>query len=177
MPHLKREAKRVRAQLQEIFQERSVALEVWRQLHQDRPQVTAFAQDRSNFEKPPQCALAVAQTLDMRDLLVGLERKLETFRNALRPLLDHALRRHTVEGIVDLHGRKLLAVERQHLLVGEFRRVEVALPLFVGIPGSADAKLARSRNRPPPESRQKPFATLHLSTPTGKHKTARLTID
>ena len=78
----------------------------------------------------------------MRDLLIGFEREAKTFRNTLGPAKEQRLRRHAIEAVVDFNGGKLLSVEREHVLVGKFFRIEAALPLLVRVAGGADAELA-----------------------------------
>lgn len=89
----------------------------------------------------------------MRDLLVGFEGETKTFRDALCPTEKHGFRGHAIEAVIDFDGRELFGVEREHLLVRKFFRIEVSLPLFVGVAGSADAELAGAWNGRPPRSR------------------------
>jgi hypothetical protein len=44
--------------------------------------------------------------------------------------------------VIDFDGRELLGVKAEHFAVGKLLRIEVALPLFVGISRSAYVKLA-----------------------------------
>jgi hypothetical protein len=52
--------------------------------------------------------------------------------------------------VIDFDRRELFGVERKHFAVRKLLRIEVALPLFVGITGCANEELAGTRNGAPP---------------------------
>jgi hypothetical protein len=52
--------------------------------------------------------------------------------------------------VIDFYSRKLLGVEAEHFPVGKLFRIEIALPLFIGVSRSPNTKLARAWNGAPP---------------------------
>jgi hypothetical protein len=63
--------------------------------------MVAILQHAGHFQKPLQGVLAVAEPLDVRDLLVGLQRKPEAFRYALHPIQQILLHGHVVKAVID----------------------------------------------------------------------------
>ena len=103
--------------------------------------MVSIAQNRGRFEKTLQRAFAIPQLLDVGNLLVRFQGKLEAARHTLCPLHQQALGRHAVKRMVDLDGREVLAVEAKHFAVGKLLRVEASFPLFIGVARRARAQL------------------------------------
>src|SRR6267142_6244980 len=150
MAHLEGESESFRAKSKKVFEQRSIEFEVGRKLNEDGAEVIAVVENAGNFQETFQSALAVAEPLNVRDLLVGLQGEAKAFRYALGPVQERALGGHAIEAVIDFDRRELLGVEVEHLAVGKFVGIEISLPLLVGVSGSADAKLTRARNRRPP---------------------------
>jgi len=148
--HFKGEEKRRRTEGEKIFEQRLVEFEIGRELHKDGAEVVALVQHAGYFQEAFQSVLAIAQPLDVCDSLVRFQGKLKTFGDDLRPLQQRVLRRHVIEGVIDLNRFKPSGVETQHLLIRELLRVKTPLPLLIGVAGSANTKLALSRNQIPP---------------------------
>ena len=91
----------------------------------------ALDQNTGDFQKSLQYAFAIAQALDVGDLLIGLHREAKSLGNAQRPTLQSRFRGHSIERIIDFDGRKVFCVEGQHLVVGEFLRIKAAFPLLI----------------------------------------------
>ena len=108
--------------------------------------MVAVVEDAGNFEETLERAFAIAKALDVSDLLIGLQGEAKTFRNTFGPAEKDRFRRHAVEAVIDFDSGELFAVEGEHVLVGKFFRIEAALPLFVGIAGSADVEFGGARN-------------------------------
>src|SRR6267378_3618557 len=150
--YLKGERESRRAKTEKVFQQRAIEFEVGRELNQDGAKVVAVVEDAGDFQKSFQSALAVAEPLNVRDFLVDLQGKAKALRYALGPVQKRALGGHAIETVIDLDCRELLGVEGEHFAVRKLLGVEATLPLFVGVSGSAYAKLAWARNRMPPWS-------------------------
>ena len=86
----------------------------------------------------------------MGDLLVGLQSEAKAFRHALGPIQKGVLGGRAIETEIDFDRRELLGIEAEHLAVGKLPWIEAALPLLIGVSGSAHAKLSRVRDRRPP---------------------------
>src|SRR6476646_7258793 len=89
------------------------------------------------LQKSLEYAFTIAQALDVGNSLVGLHREAEARWNLSGPLLQSRFRGYPIERIIDLHGRKMFCVERQHLFVGKFLRIKAAFPFLIRISGSA----------------------------------------
>src|SRR6267378_1709888 len=89
--YFKGERESGRAKSKKIFQQRTIEFEVGRELNQDGAEVVAVVENTGDFQKTLQCALAVAEPLNMGDLLVGLQGEAKTFRYALGPVQERAL--------------------------------------------------------------------------------------
>jgi hypothetical protein len=142
MTYLEGKRKSVRAKSKKVFQQRAIEFEIRRKLNEDGAEVVAFIENAGDFQETLQSALAIAQTLNVRDFLVGLQCEAKAFRNAFCEVQKRVFRGHAVEGVIDFDGGKVLRVEAEHFAVGELLGIEIALPLFIGVSGSADAKLA-----------------------------------
>ena len=112
--------------------------------------MVALVEYAGYFQKTLQRALAAAQPLDVRNLLVGFQRKSKTVRNAFRPVQQQIFGWHAIETVIDLHRRKLRAVKAQHLLVRQLFGIEIPFPLLVRVSRCAHAKLAICGNEAPP---------------------------
>ena len=112
--------------------------------------MVAVVQYTGHFQKSLQRALAAAQPLNVSDLLVGLQGEAKAFGDAFRPLQKHVFRGHAIETVIDLDRRELLGVEGEHFAVRKLLGIKTAFPLFIGVSGSPDSKLARARNGRPP---------------------------
>src|SRR5882672_5362816 len=152
MAHLEDESESFRAKSKKVFEQRAIEFEVGRKLNKDGAEVVAFVENAGDFHETFQCTLAVAEPLNVGDLLVDLQGEAKAFRYALGPVQERALGGHAIEAVIDFDRRELLGVEVEHLAVGKFVGIEISLPLLVGVAGSADAKLTRARNRRPPWS-------------------------
>ena len=86
----------------------------------------------------------------MGDLLVGLQSEAKAFRHALGPIQKGVLGGHAIETVIDFDRRELLGIEAEHFAVGKLPWIEAALPLLIGVSGSAHAKLSWVRDRRPP---------------------------
>src|SRR6266404_9565483 len=146
MAHLEGESESFRAKSKKVFEQRTIEFEVGRELNKDGAEVVAVVENTGDFQKTFQCALAVAEPLNVGDLLVGLQREAKAFRYALGPVQKRGLGGHAIETVIDFDRRELLRVEGEHFAVRKFVGIEVSLPLLVGVSGSADAKLTRARN-------------------------------
>lgn len=141
-----------RAKGEELFEERLIVFEIGRKLDEDGAEMVAVVEYARDFEETFESACAIAEALDVCDLLIGFERKTKTRGDLIGPANEDGFARHAVETVIDFDGGELLAVEGEHLLVRKFFRVEGALPLFVGVTGSADAECGGARNGGLPES-------------------------
>ena len=150
MAHFKSEKKSGRTKPKKIFEQRAIELEGGRKLDKDWAEMVAVVQYAGNFEKALHRVLAVAKALDVRDLLVGLQGEAEALGDALCPVQERRLGRHTIETMIDFDGGELLGVEAEHFAVRKLLRIEIALPLLIGVSRSADVKLACVRNGVPP---------------------------
>jgi len=150
--HFEGELERGRAKGEKFLEQRLIEFEIGRKLDEDGAEMVAVVEEAGNFEKTLERAFAIAKAFDVSDLLIGFERETETFGDIFGPADEDRFRRHAVETVVDFNGGELFAVEGEHVLVRKFFRVEGALPLFVGVAGSADVKLANARNGAPPEN-------------------------
>src|SRR5467141_885298 len=152
MAHLEGESESGRAKSKKIFQQRAIEFEVGRELNEDGSEVVAVVENAGDFQETFQGALAVAEPLNVGDLLVDLQGEAKTFWYALGPVQQRALGGHAIETVIDFDCRELLGVEGEHFAVRKLLGVEATLPLFVRVSGSAYAKLAWARNRIPPWS-------------------------
>ena len=76
----------------------------------------------------------------MGNFLGRLEPESKVFRSCTIPAFNRFAVRNSIEGIVDLAGRKSLRVERQHLRGRKFLRIKGSAPFGILEPGSADPK-------------------------------------
>ena len=67
----------------------------------------------------------------MGDPLGCLEHEGEALRYGLGPATQHALLRHAVKGVVDLHRAETGGIVLQHAVCGHVLRIEAPLPLLV----------------------------------------------
>ena len=144
--HFEREPERRRPERKEIFQQRLIKFEVALELYENRTEVVAVIQHTGHFEKALERAFAVAQPLNVRDLLVRFQSETEAFGNALCPIDENRFRGHPVKTVIDLHCRELLGIKGKHFAVRQLFRIEVPLPLFVRVAGSADKEFTRAWN-------------------------------
>src|SRR5262245_54704140 len=193
MADLQGEAKRRRRQAQELVEAADVDAEVRRELEEDRAQASGPDQRPHRGQEPLEQLVALAEPLDVGQLLVELEGELEPARHAVGPLADRALGRHAIERVVDLDGRKLPSVESEHLPRREPGRIERALPGRIGVTGGADAELGhrgvpgqamisrwrtactarrRSRSRRPSGTRRPPTPGRSAASTTRVSRTA-----
>jgi len=131
-----------RAKGEELLEQGLIEFEIGRNLNEDRAEMVAVVQDAGDFEKTLERAFTIAKAFDVGDLLIGFESEAETFGDTFGPAEEDRFGRHAVETVIDFDGGKLFAVEREHVFVRKFFRIEGALPLFVGVAGSADVELA-----------------------------------
>src|SRR5216684_1234061 len=146
MAHLEGESESFRAKSKKVFEQRAIEFEVGRELNEDGAEVIAVVENAGDFQETFQGALAVAEPLNVGDLLVDLQGEAKAFRYALGPVQERALGGHAIETVIDFDCRELLRVEGEHFAVRKLLWVEAALPLLIGVSGSADTKLARARN-------------------------------
>src|SRR5882672_12840537 len=142
MAHLEDESESFRAKSKKVFEQRAIEFEVGRKLNKDRAEVVAVVENAGDFHETFQSALTVAEPLNVSDLLVGLQGETKAFRYALGPVQERAFGGHAIETVIDFNRRELLRVEGEHFAVRKLFGVEAALPLFVGVSGSADAELS-----------------------------------
>jgi len=150
--HFEREPERRRPESKEIFEQRLIKFEVALELYQNRTEVVTVIQHAGYFEKALERAFTVAQPLNVRDLLVRFQSETEAFGNALCPIDENRFGGHPVKTVIDLHGRELLGIKGEHFTVRQFFRIEVPLPLFVRVAGSADKEFTRAWNGGLPHS-------------------------
>jgi gamma-glutamyltranspeptidase/glutathione hydrolase len=125
-------------QREKVLQPGQVLLEKRGQLEEDHAEL--LAQCPGTPQELRDIGFSLLQTLHVGDAPRRLEGEAEVRRHFARPAREHRLRRHAIEGVVDLHRRKALGVVAQHGVPGEFFRVELAQPFLVG-------KAARSRQQ------------------------------
>ena len=106
----------------------------------------AVIKNAGDFQKTLERAFAVAQAVNVRDLLIGFQREAKTFRNAFGPVQKRGLCGHTIKAVIDFDGRELLRIKGKHFAVWELLWIEIPLPLFVGVSGSSNKKFARARD-------------------------------
>ena len=150
MTHLESELESWRTQRQKFFEQGLVEFESRRKLHQNRPEVVAVLEHAGHFQKALQGFLAISESLDVRDLLIGFQSETKSFRNTLDPIQKSCLGGHPIKTVVDFNRRKLFGVKVEHFALWKLLRIEAPLPLLVGVSRSADAKLAQVRDDAPP---------------------------
>lgn len=139
-----------RAKREEVFEQGLIEFESGRKLNEDRAELVAVFEDAGDFEKTLEDAFAIAESMDVGDLLIGFQREAESWRDGFRPIEQQLFGGHAIEAVIDFDGGEPLAIEIEHFAIGKFFGIEVALPLFVRVAGSADAKLAGLGNERPP---------------------------
>src|SRR5208283_3144076 len=106
--------------LKKFPQSGKVLSEERRQLEQEHaefvPECTGTAQKLRHVR------FGLAQTLVMGDAAWGFQGEGELLGDLFRPLPEHRLGGHAVEGIVDLDGWEMFGVVAQHLARGEVLR-------------------------------------------------------
>ena len=107
----------------------------------------AVIQNAGDLQKTFKGTFAIAQPLNVGDLLIGFQSEAKAFRNAFSPIEQRGLRGHAIETVIDFDGCELFGVKGKHFTIGKLFRVKAALPLFVGVSGSANEKFARGRDR------------------------------
>src|SRR5438309_724633 len=117
MAKLERRTPPRRQQSEKLTQPRYILLEVRRQLKEHRAQT--ILQRRSDAKEIRHQRACILETPKMRDLLRRLERELEIPGHRTSPGFEDGRRGQTLEGAVDLHGPKTLAVKAEHLVVGK----------------------------------------------------------
>jgi len=70
---------RRRAKSKKVFQQGTIELERGRELHEDRSEVVAIVQHAGDFQETFQSAFAVAEPLNVSDLLVGFQGEAKAF--------------------------------------------------------------------------------------------------
>src|SRR5215469_9063898 len=115
--------------------------------------MVAILEHAGYLQKTLQRLLAVAEPLDVRDLLVRFQSEPKAFRHAFCPVQQRRFDGHLVKTVIDLDGRKLLGVKAEHLAVGKPLWIEVPLPFLVGVSRSAHAQLAGASDDAPPVPR------------------------
>src|SRR5262249_31605940 len=92
------------------------------------------------FEKFVRFLFCTLQPFEMRDRLRALQHKSKRCRDLFRPILNDLWGRKSAKSIVNFDRGKSLGVISEHLLLGNFLRVETPFPLRVTVPTCADQK-------------------------------------
>ena len=144
--YFKCKMERRRAKSKKVFQQGTIELERGGQLDEHRAKVVAIVQHTGDFQETLQSAFAVAEPLNVSDLLVGLQGEAKAFGNSFRPLQEQILCRHAIETVIDFDRRELLGVEGEHFTVWKFLGVKTSLPLFIRVSRSPNKKPTCARN-------------------------------
>jgi hypothetical protein len=128
-------------QREEVRQARHVLLQERRCLEQHGAAVLAQRLQHAVEVLHGVCGGVGLQPCVVRDAARRLDREAERRRHRLHPLLQHRGLGHLVEGVVDLHRRQPLGIERQHRVRRDLLGIEAALPLLEGIAAGARPQL------------------------------------
>src|ERR1700720_384512 len=148
--HFKSERKGRRTKCEKVFKQRLIKFEIGWKLHKDGAEVVAIVQYAGHLQETLQRLFTAAQPLYVGDLLVCLQSKLKSLRNALSPLQEQIFRRHAVERMVDFNRFELPGIIAQHFTVRQLFWIKTPLPLLIGVSRSAHTKLTLARNGEPP---------------------------
>src|SRR3954469_21082235 len=99
-----------RQQLQRRGEDGVVAVEIFRQLPEHRPQLAALAQRLQRLPESLQTLIDPPQPFHVGEVTAALYREGEAGRSPLGPALDHLALDQPVEGVVDLDGVEDLGV-------------------------------------------------------------------
>ena len=64
----------------------------------------AVIKNARDFQKTFEDAFAVAQAVNVRDLLIGFQREAKTFRDAFGPVQKRRLCGHAIKAVIDFNG-------------------------------------------------------------------------
>jgi len=144
VPELHRVAHVTGKVTQERFQALGITLQVGRELEEDDSETPGFVERVNRAKEQQGRLLDVVEALEVRDALVGLDAEAEVFTRAVDPVLQGALGRGAVEGVVDFNGVEAGGVVLQKLPGSEFLRVEFRLPVRVRVSGGAGEEFGHS---------------------------------
>ena len=106
-----------------------VFFQIGRELKKNRPQ--SVAEHRGVLEQEiNEISRLFLEPRVVRDALARLEREGKCLRHLRRPFAQHVLPRQSIEGVVDLHRRKLAGVVAKKSVVLQISRIELSLPLL-----------------------------------------------
>src|SRR4051812_23051002 len=124
-----------------------VAVEVLRELPEERAELPAVGERLERLEEALDIRVQRLQPLDVRQVATGLDGEDETRRALLHPALDRRGGGQPVEGVVDLDRVEALGVVREPPALRQALGIETLAPVRVGPAGAADPNGLQRRFR------------------------------